>query len=204
MGNPLDDAFATANSARAAETLLSRERERAAEQAAHDWLKAYGEVLEAVPRHVSRSPEKIALAWSPEVEPPSSVRVLGQGREGKSPLAYGTCDAWGFFHCEPYEKGNRRQVYVSADCATVFTAERSAFIRAKRGLRTRSISVKRIDPFVDVKTGRHTLRLDASLRFGPEKYGVSSSNLPSPAQLAEIVAGLKLSSSPAIHWVKGV
>lgn len=204
MSNPLDDAFAKAESAQTLQDRLGYEKDRAAELAAQDWIEAYREVLGALPRHVSGSSERIVLAWSPEIEPPSSVAVDGQGRDGKSTLAFGGCDAWCFVHLEPYEKGNRRNIYVSADCATVFTAERLAYVRTRRGFRTRSISARRIDPFVDVRTGRHTLSLDVSPGIGGAKYRVSSSNLPSPAQLAEIIAGLKLSSSPAIRWVRGV
>jgi hypothetical protein len=202
MSNPLDDAFAKAEQVRAVDDRLGHEKDRAAKLAARDWIEAYREVLEALPRHVSRPPERIVLAWSPEIEPPSSVAVEGQGRDGKSTLAFGSCEAWCFVHLEPYEKGNRRNIYVSADCTTVFSAERSAYVRTRRSLRTRSISARRIHPFVDVRNGRHTLSLTVSPGIGAAKYRVSSSNLPSPAQLAEIIAGLKLSSSPAIRWVR--
>jgi hypothetical protein len=202
MSNPLDDAFAKADAARARATAFARAQESAAELEAREWIKAYREVLEAVPRHVERPPERLTLAWPAASEPPSVVAVGGEGLDRNLALAFGACDAWCFTHREGYEKGNVRKVYVAADCSTVFTAERSAYIRVRGRLRTRSVSAQLIDPFADVETGRHTLRLEVSPGVGGAERRVLSSTLPSPTQLTEIIAGLKLSSSPAISWVR--
>lgn len=191
MANPLDDAFAKAKAERATEALRKHDKERAAEAAISDWLREYREVLAAIPRHVSRAPEKVTLAWSPEVEPPSPVRPAGAGRDHQgSSLTFGSCEAWHFSRFDP--KGESwTQFFVSSDCAAIFDTERFGAVTIRRRLR-RGPLAQALGPFADVRTGRHTLRLDASFGSGDRPYHVWRSNLPSPEAVAKVIAEQEL------------
>jgi hypothetical protein len=194
MSNPLDDAFAKADSERATETRMRREKEQATELAVRDWVRACGEVLAAIPRHVSREPEKVTLAWSPEVEPPSSVRPVGKGRDRRgSSFAFGACEAWRFAEFDPEEE-SRTEFFVSADCGSLFTTEAFTTVKIKWRL-GRGALAQELGPFVDVQTGRHTLKLGVSPAYGNPPYRIVSSNLPEPTTLAEIIARRELAES---------
>lgn len=187
MSNPLDEAFAKARSKQAAEELVKRKGERAEELAVRDWLKAYGEVLTAVPRYVSRAPEKITLAWPAREEPPSSVEIAGVGKERGASLTFGTCDAWRF--SKDLGEKTWMRFLISTDCATIFTTKDSTSV--SRGLR-RAVHAHLLDSFVDVRTGRHTLRLDVSSSSGDPPYSIHRSSLPRPESIAETIAGQEL------------
>jgi hypothetical protein len=191
MSNPLDDAFAKAESQRALEARMAREKEEAAELAARDLLDGYREVLAAVPRHVTAAPEAITLAWSPEVDPPSSVQPagLGQGDRGSS-FAFGTCDAWRFTKSYPEDK-SRTEFFVAADCATVFTTKSLSSVRIKRSLR-RAVTAQILTAFADVRTGRHDLRLDVSPGSGNRPYSINRCGLLKPEIAAEMIAEQEL------------
>jgi hypothetical protein len=200
MVNPLDDAFAAAKRAKTAEAIGRAESARLAEQAAQDWLKAYRQVLETLPHHLDAVPQTVMLAWRPQANPPASITMAGHGQIGEGRIAFGTWDAWCFGHSENYEKGNVRRIYASADCTTVFTAEHSNHVKIGRGLRRKSIAVKMLGPFIDVSNGRHTLELRSYRNSARAGYYVSSSNLPSANQFAQIVAGIEVDRMPTIHW----
>jgi hypothetical protein len=191
MSNPLDDAFAKAESERAAGARRKREKERAAALAARDLVEGYREVLAAVPRHVTATTEEITLAWSPEAEPPSSVRPIGVGRDHRgSSLAFGDSHAWRFTRSHPEDK-TRTEFFIAADCATVFTTRRLSSVRIKRGL-GRGVSAEMIEAFVDVRTGRHNLWMDVSPGYGDEPYRLNRCNLLRPEKVAEIIAEQEL------------
>lgn len=191
MSNPLDDAFAKAESERAAEVRMKLEKERATELAARDLVEGYREVLAAVPRHVAAAPETITLAWAPETEPPSSVLPEGVGPDHRgSSLAFGICEAWRFTKSSPEDK-TRTEFFIAADCATVFTAERFSNIRIKLGL-GRGVSAEAIEAFVDVRTGRHNLWMDVSPGYGDRPYRLNRCNLLSPENVAKIIAEQEL------------
>lgn len=187
MSNPLDDAFAKAQSERAAEAHLKGEKERAAELAARDLLEGYRGVLAAVPRYVDATPEAITLAWLPSIEPPSSVVPAGTGRDHRgSSFAFGTCDAWRFTRSHPEDK-TRTEFFIAADCATVFTTKRLSGVRLKRRLQ-RAVSAELIEAFADVRTGRYDLWLDVSPGYGDQPYRLNRCSLLRPEGIAEIIA----------------
>jgi hypothetical protein len=186
MSNPLDKAFAKADRERALAVRMEREKDRARELAVGDLLAAYRELLEEVPRYVTEAPETIALAWLPETEPPSSVQAAGVGQERGSPLAFGFCEAWRFRLSNPEHK-TRIEFFVAADCATVFMTEGFSRRMIKRTLR-RAVYAEALGPFVDVRTGRHALRLDVSPGYGDQPYRLHRSDLLSPTKIAEIIA----------------
>jgi hypothetical protein len=191
VSNPLDEAFAKVGLERATAASMGREKERAAELAAGDLLKAYREVLEAVPRHVDRESETLTLAWSPRTEPPSSVQLVGPGRDHRGgSLVYGTCEAWRFTRSNPEDK-SRTQFFVAVDCATLFMTKTLSSVAIKRRLR-RALSATWLEAFADVRTGHHNLRLDVSPGSGEVSYRLYGSNLISPEHAATIIAEQEL------------
>lgn len=187
MANPLDDAFAKAGAERAAEALAKQRREQAAEAAIQAWLAEYRQILTAFPRHVTRAPEEITLAWSLEIEPPSAVIPAGTGRDRqRDPLAFGTCEAWHFTRFDA-DRESRTQFYVSSDCAAIFEVEPFGVVTVKRGLRRGAVA-QTLGPFVDLQTGRHTLELSASPGSGEQPFQVRRANMPSPEAVAKIIA----------------
>ncbi|HEU5253055.1 MAG TPA: hypothetical protein VFU16_06995 [Solirubrobacterales bacterium] len=166
---------------------MKREKERVEELAVRDWLKQYGELLAAVPRRVTRSSEKVMLAWAPEIEPPSCVETVSLGKDRGSPLAFGPCDAWRF--TKDLGEKTWMRFSISTDCSTVFTTKDSTSV--SRTLR-RAVHVAMLDAFLDVQTGRHTLRLDATSGSGDLPYSVWRSNLPSPEAVAKVIAEQEL------------
>ena len=193
MSNPLDDAFAKAESERAAEDLVKLAKEQATEAAIRDWLREYREVLAAIPRHVQRAPEEITLSWSPKVEPPSPVQAVGTGRDRRrTALAVGSCEAWRFTKIAHGEK-SRTEFFVSSDCAAIFETGHFTTVKIRRSL-GRGALAQALGSFADLRTGRHTLRLDASPGSGDRPYHVWLSSLPSPETVAQIIAEQELPS----------
>jgi hypothetical protein len=185
--NPLDDAFAKVGAERAVGALAERRREQAAEAAIQVWLAEYRQILAGAPKHVRQAPEGITLAWSPEIEPPSAVRPAGTGRDHQGdPLAFGTCEAWRFARFDTKSE-SWTQFFISSDCAAIFEIERFGAVTVRRSLR-RGTSTETLGPFVDLQTGRHTLRLSVSPGSGEQPSHIWGANMPSPEDVAKVIA----------------
>lgn len=154
----------------------------------------------------------MTLAWPGEDEKPlAAISWSGQGEDTRAKLSYGTCAAWSFPFGKADERGRRSEIHVSDDCTAFFKLNGWDQLRVRSGLRKKSIPVDLLGPFVDLSTGRHTLRCrvfpvaseKASRRDdteGADDYKVTGSNFPSPTQLARIIAGLEPAREPTIYF----
>ena len=217
MSNPLDDALAQAEAAKQAAELARDAKELATQQAAHDWLEAYREVLAELPPHLkskSRGSKEITMAWPPGDKPLGSVTVHGEGRDQrKSLFHFGTCDAYLFPFGRENEDGRRPELYVSADCSAVFRVYGLINLRHRTGLRSQWISATHVGGFIDIGTSRHALvqtvypdypqrtTEDEPTESNCSSYDVLSSNLPSARQLAQIIAGIAMDPKPSVGLV---